>query len=102
MLIRDTLELISPNGGEYLWNGKVSTIKWNPPVNAVSFDLAYSLDNGTTWLRIASGLSGNSYNWYVPAPGKRMQGCYVKITAYNMSKSKVGEDKSDRKFTIIR
>ncbi|MDH4231117.1 MAG: hypothetical protein OEW04_03695, partial [Nitrospirota bacterium] len=102
ILTTDALELTAPNGGEYLWSGKVFNIQWTAPATAVTFDLEYSIDNGSTWMIIASGVSGANYNWFVPVLSKKMQGCYLKVTAYSISKSRVGEDKSDKKFTIVR
>jgi len=66
----------------------------------VSFTLQYSINNGTTWENIASGVEGSSYNWTVPAPIYNKSTCLVKIIEYNISGVPIDEDVSDSTFTI--
>ncbi len=95
-----SLKLLAPNGGESLATGSTSTIQWEAPAAAVTFDLQYSIDNGTTWKPVATGVTGTSYDWDVPLmPGNKTK-AKVRITAYNGSHSKTGTDVSDGPFTI--
>lgn len=93
-------QLLFPNGGEVVPSGSTYVIQWNAPMQAVSFTLQYSINNGTTWKNIASGVEGSSYNWTVPAPIYNKSTCLVKIIEYNISGVPIGEDVSDSTFTI--
>ena len=44
--------LIAPNGGETLPSGSVCTLQWNAPIEAETFKLKYSMNNGATWKRL--------------------------------------------------
>jgi uncharacterized repeat protein (TIGR01451 family) len=92
--------LLTPNGGEIIPSGLNYKIEWVAPVNAVQFDLLYSIDNGTTWIPIASKVSGTSYNWKVPKQWGNKKKCLVKVKGYEGNRVKVGTDESDGPFTI--
>jgi hypothetical protein len=94
------LSLVLPNGGEVIPSGSTYTIKWDPSSGVTKFDLLYSMNNGTTWTAIASKVTGTSYDWTVPKPLKNKKNCLVKVTGYDASNVKVGEDTSDSTFTI--
>ena len=94
------VELLFPNGGEVIRSGSTYVIQWNAPLEAASFTLQYSINNGTTWKNIASGVEGSSYNWIVPAPIYNKSTCLVKIIEYNISGVPIDEDISDSTFTI--
>jgi hypothetical protein len=92
--------VVKPRGGEVIPSGSTYTIQWVAPSNAVKFDLKYSINNGTTWKKIAVGVPGTSYYWQVPIPTANKTKCLVKVIGYNASGMKVGEDNSDATFTI--
>jgi hypothetical protein len=94
------VQLIFPNGGEVIPSGSIYVIQWNAPIGSVSFTQWYSLDNGTTWKNIASGIEGTSYTWNVPTPTYNMKVGLVKIIGYNISGVPIDEDVSDSTFTI--
>ena len=94
------LELISPNGGEVIPSGSNYTIEWDAPLEMVSFKLKYSMNNGTSWSTIESGITDTSHNWIVPTPPKNKKMCLVKVIGYDDSGTKVGADRSDSTFTI--
>jgi len=59
------VSLSSPNGGTYNATGTVP-VAWtasHPDGVPLQFLLDYSSDNGTTWIVLATNLTGNSYNW---------------------------------------
>jgi hypothetical protein len=94
------ITLNSPNGGEMLPTGTVYEIVWDGPSHAATFDLSYSTDGGTTWKPIVSSAVGKSYAWQVPSQKRNRKNCLLKVTGYDVSKSRIGDDKSDASFTI--
>lgn len=92
--------LLTPNGGEVIPSGLPFDITWNASVDAISFDLFYSLDNGLTWIIIQDGLTGMNYSWIVPNPAGNRRKCLVKVVGYNEAGKKVDEDIPDAPFTI--
>jgi hypothetical protein len=89
------LQVISPNGYEVLTGGATYDIKWKDLLGYQSVNLAYSTDNGNSWITIATNVSGEAtyYRWNVPT-GIKNSNCLVKVTSANIS------DQSDRTFTI--
>lgn len=64
------LKLIYPNGDNVLSPGTTETIRWNAnslPAGS-TLSLEYSINNGTSWVSIATGLAGTvtQFNWTVP------------------------------------
>jgi C1A family cysteine protease/uncharacterized OB-fold protein len=98
------VKLLSPNGGEVLESGDIHQIKWE--INGTKYPVAtvklyYSIDSGITWSLItALGGGSRTYDWTVPVPTSNKNSCYVKVVAYSGSNVNVGEDKSDKPFTI--
>jgi galactose oxidase len=63
----DTLTLVAPNGGEVLVVGTSATLRWNTSGNVSAVDLSLSVDGGTHWAPIASGVvNTGAYTWQVP------------------------------------
>ncbi|MBN8702246.1 MAG: T9SS type A sorting domain-containing protein [Bacteroidetes bacterium] len=58
----------APNGGENWYVGSVYPITWTSQFFTSQFvALEYSIDNGTTWLNIATSATNNgTYNWTLP------------------------------------
>jgi uncharacterized delta-60 repeat protein len=98
--VYSSLMLRNPNGEQAIASGSMYTIRWGTPPGITSFKLQYTLDNGETWTRIASGLTGSSYAWKVPKPLNNAKKCRVRITGYDVSGRKVASDTSDAPFTI--
>lgn len=100
--------LLSPNGGEFL-KGSTGTgivITWdsgaitdtNIAPNPVS--LEYSVNSGSTWSSIATGLANNgSYLWTVPAPAYNSSSVRVRVTATDRV-GHTASDSSQANFTI--
>lgn len=56
----------TPNGGES-WQGLTNqSITWSNPGTAGPFNIAYSVNGGSTWTSIQSNYSGTSLTWSVP------------------------------------
>ena len=97
-----TLELTRPNGGEAIPTGSWYSICWTAPVEAVEFNLAYSLDNGVTWHSIAKKVTERSYLWQVPNLLNNRAKCLVRVIAFDAAGKRIvkGIDKSDAPFSI--
>jgi photosystem II stability/assembly factor-like uncharacterized protein len=90
-----SLDLISPNGGENWPVGSTQSIQWTySNVNFIKID--YSVDGGLTYLNIVSSYSANanSYQWTVPA--NVSSNCLIKISDFYNTIS----DQSSNQFTI--
>jgi len=92
--------VISPDGGEKIESGGTYTITWTAPVEATTFDLEYSINDGNTWKPIASRVTETSYDWQVPAVAGNKRKCLVRVTGYDDTDLQVGQDTSDAWFTI--
>jgi len=96
------LNLLTPNGGEIIPSGGTYDITWRSSPNMTIFRLAYSLDNGVTWIPIpgAENVTENHYLWTVPIPAKNKKSCRIKVSGYNEANINVKTDISDSSFTI--
>jgi|GEM_PF-525222 len=66
--IYDELTLTAPLAGESLVPNESYHIRWDSyTMGSNMVDLDYSTDGGATWTSIATGLSGRSHTWTVPA-----------------------------------
>ena len=73
-----TIEVISPNGGEEWLSGTSQNITWNAS-GIPSVDIEYSTDNGLTWTVITTGAAGSgSYEWN-PIPDINSTQCKVRV-----------------------
>jgi hypothetical protein len=70
----------APNGGETWQGNTVQNITWNTIGTSNTFNLAYSLNNGTTWTNIITNYSsgGGTYAWTVPSVNTSTQ-CLVRV-----------------------
>ncbi len=64
----ETLQLVSPNGGEQVLAGRVTPIRWTNVLPSDVVRLDVSMDNGNTWLPITETATGLQYDW-VAGPG---------------------------------
>jgi len=95
-----TLTLLVPNGGDVLPSGGIYAICWQAPSNAVKSDLSYSTDNGGHWIPIKTVTGLNCTHWDIPVVTVNKKQCRVKVIGYDSNSVKVGEDISDKPFTI--
>ncbi len=95
------VSVVSPNGGEILYAGIGSTVRWvatdNVSVDSVS--IYYSTDGGNTFpYRIVGGEPNDSvYVWKMPAAPST--DCRLKVVAYDAGLNQAS-DVSDASFTI--
>jgi|GEM_PF-1141504 len=64
----NSLQLTSPNGGEYFQAGTTEKIEWNSSV-VNSIDIEYSTNKGSSWQSIVNSYPATNgfYNWNVPS-----------------------------------
>jgi len=78
--VAPSLTITSPNGGEFWQVGKSPNIIWESQELTASINLEYSIDNGSSWLPIATVSSTQkSYPWEVP--NNISQQCLVRATS---------------------
>ncbi len=73
-----TITLLHPNGGEVFVAGSDTVITWKGVAPTDPVNLEYSTNNGATWLRVATNISGLSYLWRVPNTPSDL--CLVRVT----------------------
>ena len=91
------ITVTKPNGGDTLYADSAALITWES--HTVEFvDLAYSIDEGSTWTTIASDVSAawGSYPWTVAHPATTKQ---TLVRVSDASDATVS-DESDSAFTI--
>lgn len=99
-----TVTLTAPNGGENIESGYTTQITWtgaDPEGFQLSFSIEYSADSGSSWLAVTSGVSGNTYDWSVPAGLAAGNTYVIKITATDTSGDSA-IDLSDGAFIISK
>ncbi|OGC22352.1 hypothetical protein A2291_05010 [candidate division WOR-1 bacterium RIFOXYB2_FULL_42_35] len=95
--------LYQPNGGESLTGGSSYSITWEAidavsSQAAISINLKYSTNAGSSWSSIASAQTNNgSYSWTVPSANSSL--CRVSIEAIDQA-GNIGYDSSVSNFTI--
>jgi len=67
---RDTINVTSPDGGEVWYRSVAYDITWTygPDVGAGNVDLDYSVNNGSSWTSIDTGvgIGASPYSWTIP------------------------------------
>jgi hypothetical protein len=94
------LNLVLPNGGDIMPSGGAYAICWQAPLNAVMFDLYYSMNNGASWNFIKSVTGLSCTDWEIPVVTANKKKCRVKAIGYDSENVKLAEDISDKPFTI--
>jgi hypothetical protein len=64
------------------------------------FNIAFSPDNGTSWTRIATDITGTAFTWDVPTFVNNATQCLIRVTAFDANNKVVGAEVSDAPFTI--
>jgi beta-lactamase superfamily II metal-dependent hydrolase len=90
----------TPNGGEIWGAGGTHSITWTATdnVGVTSIDISYSIDNGGTYLPVATGVANDGvYPWAVPMTPTVL--ALVKVTAHDAAGNTTA-DASDTGFEI--
>ena len=97
----ETINLITPNGGQTFTEGDTTTISWthSSNLNNAMFELFLSTDSGNVWELITDGsLSDSSFTWPIPSHISSSN-CLIRISRNNPSIEEVS-DTSNSTFTI--
>lgn len=97
-----TVQLHFPNGGEEFQSAKTDSILWSVTDNVgIDSILIYlSLNNGSTWQRIAAFSSGNQERYMWSIPDVNSATCKIMVRAMDFDGNEA-TDQSDNVFTII-
>ncbi|MCX8015647.1 MAG: VCBS repeat-containing protein, partial [candidate division WOR-3 bacterium] len=95
----EAVRLLRPNGGENFSPNSQQLIRWQTfyPPRCDSLFLFYSIDNGRTYIPIASGISGSDTSYLWTVPNVSSDSCKVRIIAYGPGWQ---YDESDAVFRI--
>jgi hypothetical protein len=99
--------IVTPNGGEIMLRAGVPlTIEWmaSDDVAVASYDVLVSIDGGTSFTAVVTGLPGTaqSYNWEVPKDRVlRSARARIRVVARDLV-GRTGYDDSDRNFFLYR
>ena len=94
----EAFNVITPNGGDLIYNGTSTFIYWeNIKNNGSNVNILYSIDKGNEWISIIQNTENSGmYNWVVPNNLKSDQ-CLIKISSSsNLKYTGI----SDNTFTI--
>ena len=69
--------VVQPNGGETLIAGSTYTLHWESTPSNLPVDLMYSIDGGSSWRTIVTGVNGSTYQWTVPFSPS--QECFLRV-----------------------
>ena len=82
-LLKKSIQLINPAGGEKLFPGASYTIRWTGNLVGSTVAVSFSTDNGKTYTAInpaaPSASSGGSYLWVLPAVSPS-DSCLIKVS----------------------
>jgi glutamine cyclotransferase len=95
------VSVVSPNGGETLFEGFAATIRWvaTDNVGVDSISLFYSTDGGSTYPHWIAGGEANDSTYVWSVPHTPSAGCRVRVVAYDRGLNQTS-DASDDVFHI--
>lgn len=96
-VVNSFITVVKPNGGEWLMNGNTYQITWKSSSDIKTVNIAYS--NGPFMKNLATGYSGNSYNWKLSGLAATKNAKII-ISATGVGGSIV-TDSSDKTFTVL-
>lgn len=93
----DEIVVTYPVGGETFATGESQRLRWDASDGISTFGVQYSLNNGTTWLTVASSVAADRryVDWTVPSTVATAQ-ALIKVTRGTAS------DISDTNFVILK
>lgn len=97
-IVKPSVTVEYPFGGETLVPGDVENIRWDAyGTNGNNFKIEYSTDNGALWIPIDTNVAAANrvYSWTVPATVTN--NALIKVSAKNTTLA----DESDFKFSVI-
>jgi hypothetical protein len=97
-ILRPTVEILTPNGGEQFEPGLPVTVTWKGS-NTGALRLEYSNDNGVTWKAIASALAPESGSYTFTPPADATRFAFVRLVDPSHVNA---SDLNDRPFEILK
>jgi hypothetical protein len=102
----EVIRLDSPNGVGIYMSNQTLTIGWTTGDTLRAIDhviLMYTLNGGTTWVKIGDPLLGNpgSYDWILPGVTSTKAKCMVKVVLKDVDERTIASEVSDQYFTIL-
>jgi hypothetical protein len=100
--VAPAVTVLAPNGGEVWRSGETRVVAWSARDNySVSrTNVSYSLDGGSSWWLLASGLTqASAYAFVVPEMATPAASVVFRVEAYDPSNNR-GEDRSDAPLTF--
>lgn len=76
------LQLVSPNGGEYLQGGSSYEITW-ASLDIANLDIEFSSDNGNSWSSVAENADASSQSITFAVPDINSSHCLIRLTDSN-------------------
>ncbi len=73
------LQLVSPNGGEYLEGGGTHNITW-ASLDITNLDIEFSSDNGSSWIVVAEDVDAANQSYTFTVPDINSSDCLIKLT----------------------
>ncbi|MBI5218940.1 MAG: T9SS type A sorting domain-containing protein [Bacteroidia bacterium] len=96
-LFAGTITITAPNGGE-VWPGCTQKIiTWNASGVSNNYSIDYSVNNGSSWISVTSGLYITNYQYTWTVPNVSSTSCLVRVTDSNTPAT---FDVSDATFSI--
>ena len=90
-----SIEVLTPNGGEDWQAGSQHDITWNSANTSGTVNIEYTIDNGLNWSAVSSGETDDgSFSWTIPSSASTECKVRVRDTDGNPG------DESDNVFTI--
>jgi hypothetical protein len=99
-VVAQRVKILSPNGGEIYFSGQTRDVSWRGPDQRVSYTVKYSKNNGATWITAASGITGLTTPWPVPAVASDNQQVLIRVICFDDFGRQLGRDISDQPFSI--
>ena len=97
-----TVQVLTPNTRIKVKAGKVYEITWSSTGEGLNrHDIQLSLDSGSTWQDVVTGLPGTARSFAWTVPDSKTKNALIRVIAYGSSTA-TGEDQSDSTFKIKR
>jgi hypothetical protein len=87
--------MVWPNGGETVVSGSATPVIWSKSASVPLVDVDLSHDGGTTWRRLATGVSGTARLWLAIPPGTA-----AAVARVSAAGTPSVADSSDLPFTV--
>ncbi len=99
---KPVVQLTWPNGGENLMHSEKYAVTWTASgdmKNSTPVNLEYSLNGGSSWSNIATGIANDGHHLWTVPPNENVERALIRITATALDGSTV-QDTSDGTFSI--